>query len=474
MTVAQRVQPLLVTVAPPGSTRRRVLRSGYRAITALPRLLKQRTLAHEIGSLGRRLSSLLSALFHRDQAAARSRRAQVLVIDHRLPTPDRDSGSFRIMELIRAIQRRGHEITFIPDNWAVFSPYLEDLLGIGVKVVYPPIFSSPEEFLKKQGGDFSLAIISRADVAERHMDAVRRHAPQARIVFDTVDLAFMREERQAQIGGDPALVAVAASRKEQELRLARSADVTLVVSSIEKVVLEAECGGAIDVRILSNIHPVERSEPPGYDQRRDILFIGGFDHAPNVDAVVFFAQVIFPRVRECIPDVVFQVIGPYPTPEICRLASPSIHILGFVPDVKPIFDKARLSVAPLRFGAGVKGKVNQSMSFGVPTVVTSMAAEGMYLTHEVDALIADDPANFADAVVRLWTSPELWRKVSKNGLHNLHKHFSVEAATKPIDELLAWARLPATANIEEERGDERATRRARFNSGSSAAKARAS
>ena len=242
------------------------------------------------------------------------------------------------MELIRAIQRRGHEITFIPDNWAVFSPYLEDLLGIGVKVVYPPIFSSPEEFLKKQGGDFSLAIISRADVAERHMDAVRRHAPQARIVFDTVDLSFMPGgTANSQIGGDPALVAVAASRKEQELRLARSADVTLVVSSIEKAVLEAECGGAIDVRILSNIHPVERSEPPGYDKRRDILFIGGFDHAPNVDAVVFFAQEIFPRIRERIPDVVFQVIGPYPTPEICRLASPSIHILGFVPDVETDF-----------------------------------------------------------------------------------------------------------------------------------------
>jgi O-antigen biosynthesis protein len=429
--------------------------------------LRQQKLAHEIGTRVQRsrVHLHLAALFCRDpverkriRAAARSKLGQVLIIDHRLPTPDRDSGSLRMMELIRAIGRRGHQITFIPDNWAVFSPYLEDLLRIGVKVVYPPVYGSPEEFLKQHGRDFSLAIIARADVAERHMDTVRRNAPQARIVFDTVDLCFVREERQARIGGDPAPGAVASGRKEQELRLARSADLTLVVSSVEKAMLEAECGGEIDVRILSNILPVERREPPGYDERHAILFIGGFDHAPNIDAVVFFAEEIFPRIRERIPNVVFQVIGPYPTPEICRLASPSIQILGFVPDVKPIFDKARLSVAPLRFGAGIKGKVNQSMSFGVPAVVTSMAAEGMYLTHEVDAMIADLPESFADAVVRLWTSPELWRKVSKNGLRNLHEHFSVEAATKPIDELLAWA--GATGKIEEERRDERATLRA--------------
>jgi O-antigen biosynthesis protein len=462
MTLSQRVGPLLVTIAPPGSRRRRVLRSGYRTIRALPRLSRQHRLTQEIRRRVQRLNMHLAALFCRDpvarariRAAARSKPGQVLIIDHRLPTPDRDSGSFRMMELIRAIGRRGHQVTFIPDNPAVFSPYLEDLLRIGVKVVYPRYYSSPQEFLKHHGHVFNLAIISRADVAERHMDTVRRTAPRAKIVFDTVDLCFMREERQARIGGASALGAVASSRKEQELRLARGADLTLVVSSIEKAVLEAECGGEIDVRILSNILPVERREPPGYDERRDILFIGGFDHAPNIDAVVFFAEEIFPRIRERIPNVIFQVIGPHPTPEICRLASPSIQILGFVPNVKPIFDKARLSVAPLRFGAGVKGKVNQSMSLGVPAVVTSIAAEGMYLTHEVDAMIADAPERFADSVVRLWSSPDLWRKVSKNGLHHLHKHFSIEAAAKPIDELLAWAGLPAIARLEEEQGHER-------------------
>jgi O-antigen biosynthesis protein len=463
MSLAQQVRPLLATIAPPSSVRRRVLRFGYRTIRWLPELFTRGGMARRAGALAWHPRAP-SPVIHLHGPAERSPRP-VLVIDHRLPTPDRDSGSVRMMELIRAISRRGHAVTFMPDNEAVYPKYLEDLHRIGIEVVYPPFFSSAEEFLKRHGREFSLAIISRADVAERHMASVRRHAPQAKIVFDTVDLCFMREERRAQIGADATLLAAASSRKEQELRLARNADMTLVVSAIEKAVLEAECGQDVDVRILSNIHRVESGEPPGFDGRRDILFIGGFDHTPNIDAVVFFAQEIFPRVRQRIPRAVFKVIGPHPTPEISGLASRSIHILGFVPDVKPIFDKARLSVAPLRFGAGVKGKINQSMALGVPTVVSSIAAEGMYLTHEVDTMIADEPESFAQAVVQLWSSPDLWRKISKNGLLNLQEHFSVAAATRPIDELLAWAGLSATAEIDEERSHERASPRARIESG---------
>ncbi len=463
MSLAQQVRPLLATIAPPSSVRRRVLRFGYQTIRSLPKLLTRRGAAPQAGALAGH-PDFASPMIHPLGRAARSPRP-VLVIDHRLPTPDRDSGSVRMMELIRAIARRGHLVTFIPDNEAVYAKYLEDLHRIGVEVVYPPFFSSAEEFLKRHGRELSLAIISRAEVAERHMATVRRHAPQAKIVFDTVDLCFLREERRAQMGEDATLLAAASSRKEQELRLARNADLTLVVSAIEKDVLEAECGPEVDVRILSNIHRVETGEPPGYDDRRDILFIGGFDHRPNIDAVLFFAREIFPQVRQRIGRAVFKVIGPHPTPEISGLASKSIHILGFVPDVKPLFDKARLSVAPLRFGAGVKGKINQSMALGVPTVVSSIAAEGMYLTHEVDTMIADEPESFAQAVVRLWSSPDLWRKISKNGLLNVQEHFSVEAAVGPIDELLAWAGLSATASTLEELGHERASPRARFESG---------
>ena len=288
-------------------------------------------------------------------------------------------------------------------------------------------------------------IISRAEIAQRHMATVQRHAPRAKVVFDTVDLHFLREEREARLRQDACLSLAAARRKRRELELARSADRTLVVSPLEKEILEQECPG-LDVQIISTIYPLDRTEIPESEGRRNILFIGGFEHPPNADAVIYFAREIFPLIKARIPEAVFQVIGPAPTPEVLQLAGPHVQVLGYVPDVRPFFDRARLSVAPIRYGAGVKGKVNQSMSFGVPAVVTRVAAEGMYLVHEQNAMIADDPESFATAVVRLWTEPETWQRISVSGRENLREHFSVEAARQRIDELLQWAGLSITVH----------------------------
>jgi O-antigen biosynthesis protein len=377
-------------------------------------------------------------VYTRDRAVAAQ--GQVLVIDHRLPFADQDCGSLRMMEMIRAVARAGRHVTFIPGDLTGWAGYLEELQAIGVEVIHRPYYRSVVEYLKLHGREFGLAIISRLATAAMFMTTVRRLAPQAKIVYDTVDLHFLRHERQARVKQDNLLESAIASTKQQELRLATRADLTLVVSPIEKAILEQECPG-IDVRILSTIYSPAEKDVPGFDGRGSIIFIGGFQHSPNADAVLYFAKDIFPLICERLPDAVFQVIGPDAPPEVLELESSSIHILGHVPDVAPLFHQARVSVAPLRFGAGVKGKVNQSMALGVPVVVTSIAAEGMYLVHEDNAMIADDPASFADAVVRLWTSRELWEKVSANGCRNLRDHFSAEAAAKPIAELLEWAGL---------------------------------
>ena len=376
--------------------------------------------------------------------AAIASRDRVLVIDHRLPFHDQDCGSLRMLEMIGALCGRGQHVTFIPDDLYTRTGYIETLQSLGVEVIHRPYYVSVAEYLKEHGREFSLAILSRLDTAARHLTTVRRLAPEAKVVFDTVDLHFVREERQARVTQDDSLESAVVSRKVQELKLALRADLTLVVSSVEKAILERECPG-IDVRILSTIYPLEEGALPAFDERRDIVFIGGFQHVPNVDAVLYFAREIFPRVLDRLPDVVFQVIGPEPPPEVRGLESRNIRILGHVPDVKPLFHQARVSVAPLRFGAGVKGKVNQSMALGVPTVVTSIAAEGMYLVHEDNAMIADDPENFADAVVRLWTSRALWEQVSASGRRNLEDHFSVRAAARAIDDLLVWAGLAVKA-----------------------------
>ena len=222
----------------------------------------------------------------------------------------------------------------------------------------------------------------------------------------------------------------AAVRKREELDLVRKADATLVVSPIEREILKSECPG-LDVRVLPTIVELPDNAPTPHENRRNVVFIGGFAHAPNVDAVVYFVEEILPRVVKAMPSVVFQIVGSNVPARVRELSGPNVEVLGYVPQLGPILDRAVAAVAPLRYGAGVKGKVNQSMANGVPTVATSVAAEGMYLVHEDNAMIADNPAEFADAVVRLFNSRELWERISASGRQNVR---STSRSRRPRNE----------------------------------------
>jgi glycosyltransferase involved in cell wall biosynthesis len=375
---------------------------------------------------------------------------KVLVIDYSLPTPDQDAGSVRIVEIVKAIRASENRVTFIPADLAHRTPYAQNLQRIGVEVVHQPFYSSVADYLERHGREFDVIILSRADVAARFLEPARRYAPRAKIIFDTVDLHFLREQRAAELLDSPRLRNAARRRKRQELALASQSDVTVVVSPVERAILERECPGTL-VRVVPTVMDVPRDEPPGYVDRQHVVFIGGFSHPPNVDAVVYFALEILPLVLKQVPGLIFKVVGSNTPDQIRDLSGKNVHVMGFVREVKPILDQARVSVAPLRFGAGVKGKVNLSMAYGVPTVVSSIAAEGMHLVHELNAMIADGPAGFADALVRLYSSKELWERISANGRENVREHFSVESASRQIAGLLALAglgdRMPSGGDV---------------------------
>ncbi|MGC8638477.1 MAG: glycosyltransferase [Isosphaeraceae bacterium] len=456
-------QPLATIVHHEGLTSGRSVRSGAKAHQPVNQAKFQERWRHRLSAHPTPYQAPSRIVHpHGEETEPRGR---VLVIDHRMLTPDRDAGSMRMLELIRGISQRGHHVSFLPDNLLTGAPYHRQLQRIGVEVLHHPYCQSVAAFLKQNGHEYDLVILSRAEIAARHMTTVRRFAPQAKVVFDTVDLHFLRETREAELKQDPSLRAAAARRKQQELRLVRSADLTLVASPAELEMLERECPWH-DVRVFPTVYRLGEAEIPDWAERRNIVFIGSFEHPPNVDAVLHFAREILPTVLARIPEAVFQVIGSGPTPEILALAGRNIEILGFVPDVAPYFRGARLSVAPLRFGAGVKGKVNQSMALGVPTVVSSIAAEGMHLAHEENAMIADDPEAFAAAIVRVWTSPELWRRLSEGGRANVREYFSVEATSRRIDGLLSWVGLfPNCESNEGSRGRPVTRRKRRLTAG---------
>ena len=367
-------------------------------------------------------------------AALPAGQKRILVIDHHLPMPDRDSGSLRMFQILTVLRELDHSVTFLPDNLAAIPPYADELRKRGIAVIHHPYARTIREYLQDNGTNFDFVLLSRRDFARKHMADVRRFAPHSRVIFDTVDLHFLREEREADLVQSPDLMQQAGAKRALEYELIDAADETWVVSPVEQELLLRNRPQK-SIQVVSNIVDVPGSALP-FAQRKDLLFIGGFQHPPNIDAVLFFAEQILPLVRAQLPEVKFYIIGDKPPSEVVALAGEDIVVTGYQPDVSPYFDTTRLSVAPLRYGAGVKGKINQSMGFGVPVVATSVAAEGMGLTDRRDILIRDTPEDFARGLIELYESEELWTKLSQNSVNKTRTLYSVEAARKKLSHLL--------------------------------------
>ncbi|GAA5071380.1 glycosyltransferase [Lysobacter panacisoli] len=362
-----------------------------------------------------------------DIAATPADRPRVLVIDSETPRPDRDSASLRLVNLMRLLRDEGAQVSFIPTDLNHAGHDTERLQALGVETWYAPFFGTPAAWIREHGARFDTVVVCRHYVLREWLPLLRRHAPQAKVVLDTIDLHYLRERRGAELANDASLMRASERTRKLELEMIARADATLVVSEVERTLLAQDAPQA-RVEVVSNLHQVNGRGHP-FAQRHDLVFVGGFRHPPNADAVRWFATEVFPRIRERLPQVRFHCIGAEPPPDIAALAQqPGIEVHGHVPDLAPYMDGARVAVAPLRFGAGVKGKVNLSMAHGQPVVATACAVEGMHLRNGEDVLAVDDAEAFADAVVRAYSDESLWQRLSDNGLANVERHFSLDAA----------------------------------------------
>ncbi|WP_332309384.1 glycosyltransferase [Pseudomarimonas arenosa] len=362
-------------------------------------------------------------------------RKQVLVIDATTPQPDQDSGSVRLTNLFRLLVEDGCAVTFFAENRAWVERYTGQLQQLGVEVLWHPFMAEPVSWFAEHGKRFDCIVVSRHYVLSNFYELIRRHAPRARLVFDTVDLHYLREQRAADLADRDDLRKTAAETRRKELGLINKVDLTWVVSPVEQALLAKEAPAAA-VDVLSNVHPVFGCRRP-FAERKDLMFVGGFQHPPNIDAVTWFSREIFPRVRERLPEVEFHIIGSKAPADLKAVGDlPGIRFHGFVQDIEPYLDGCRLAVAPLRYGAGVKGKVNMSMSYGQPVVGTSMAMEGMHLRVGEDVLIGDDPAQMAEAIVQAYQDETLWNQLSANGLANVERHFGFAAARAAVHRAL--------------------------------------
>lgn len=375
--------------------------------------------------------------------ADRDARARVLVVDASMITPDQDSGSVRMQAMLELMVELGCKVSFVADSLEYCQPYVRDLQQVGVEVWHAPYAKSVSELLQRTGHRYDLVMFCRYYVCAPYIALARQTAPGAKIVFDTVDLHYLRERRLADIEASPALRAAADRTRDQELRQVKAADTTLVVSPVEKELLERELPGA-DVRVLSNIHEVRPAGLP-FGERQGVLFVGGFKHLPNVDAVKWFLAEVWPLVSSRNPELTVTIVGSHMPDGLKAMAGKNVTMAGFVADLDSLLKAARISIAPLRYGAGVKGKMNQAMAWGIPVVATSVAAEGMGLQHGRDLLVADSPEAFAEAIVDLCSDEARWNHIAEHGRRNVAENFSRERARAVLEELLPRQRCAMTS-----------------------------
>ena len=367
------------------------------------------------------------------QLAARSNyKRRVLVIDHQIPTPDQDSGSLRMFEILNSLINLNQHVTFIPENGLKKIGYCERLQESGVEVIWGDL-QSIAKYLIQRRNSFDLIWISRPGPAKfffEHLHGLLQDIP---IIYDTVDLHFQRVRRQAVLKASEETYIDSLNIEIDELDIISRSAATVVVSEIEKKLINERSSTL--VRVISNVHKFENRKV-SLSSKSDLLFVGGFAHEPNEDAVAWFIQEIFPIVLSTLPKCRLRIVGSKAPGWLMELDHPNVEVLGWVESLEEIYLRSRVSIAPLRYGAGVKGKVGESLSMGTPTVLTEIAAEGMNLENGKHSLIANHPKDFAEAIIRLMTDDSLWTSIEQMGRRHVEENFGVSTLRNSLVSLL--------------------------------------
>ena len=383
----------------------------------------------------------------------------ILVINGDLPPRDRDAGSLRLFRILEILCEDGHAVTLLGRLGFGQERAAAQLAALGVDVFPIDVADARARGANLPGAGFDLgellaarrfdvAVLSFYEVAEHYLPQLRALSPFTRVIIDTVDIHHIRERRGAELSGDPVALAGAERTRGREEAIYRQADAVVAVTADDAQAL-AELAPGVPRFIVPTIHD---SVPPtpGFAGRAGVVFVGSFPHAPNVDAVLDFHRGAWPLIRAALPGVRLMLIGTEPPPPVQALSGPDVLVSGWVPEVAPYLDAARVSIAPIRFGAGIKGKIGEALSRGLPVVTTSIGAEGMGLVGGEHALVADAPEEFAAAVVALHEDQELWDRLRRAGRDHVEERQGSEAARAALRDMLSGTLrtpfvLPATA-----------------------------
>ncbi len=332
---------------------------------------------------------------------------RVLFIDYTTPREDRDAGSYAAHREIELVQSLGYKVTFLPQNLAHFGSQTDELQNKGVEVITAPFYLSVAEFLEKRAAEFDAIYITRYYVAQDSIPHIRRANPKARIILNNADLHFLRELRAAISEDDPSRLAAMRRVRDEELEMMRNADLVLSYNEVEHAIIASHTEGKVRVMTCPWVVDIPAHVPP-LKERKGLSFLGNFNHHPNAEGLLWFAAQVMPRLKGAHLSIYGAGMGP----DIKALASDIIDPVGYVENVADAYDKHRIFIAPLRSGAGIKGKVLGAIAHGIPCVLSPVAAEGTGLRHGHDCLIAETPQDWSEAIAQLSQDDALWEAMS--------------------------------------------------------------
>ncbi|WP_181873334.1 glycosyltransferase [Paenibacillus prosopidis] len=328
--------------------------------------------------------------------------------------------------------RMGLRVKFIGANYSSPQPYTSDLEQLGI-VVLSKKYNHDQvlSWLRKNGRNIDYVYLLRPYIAGRYMEAVRKFT-KAKVIYNGVDFHYLRELRKYEIDRNPETLAFAEQIKAQEFKIFAKSDVIYTVSEYERSILAAEMPDKRVVVIPTYFYdqPFPLGGNMGFDDRRDITFVGGFSHLPNLDGVLWFVHSIFPIVKKSLPDVKFHIIGSNPPQGILNLKSEDLNVTGFISDDELLsyYSSSRIVVAPIRFGAGVKGKIIEATAHGVPVITTSIGAEGIMNAGEI-VIITDSPEQYAAEIIDLYQNGSRWSEIRNRQIQYATQYLSPDFAT---------------------------------------------
>lgn len=362
----------------------------------------------------------------------------VLVVDHYVPTFDRDAGSKTTFQYLKMFLKKGYVVKFLGDNFLHEEPYSTTLQQMGIEILYGDEYAAGIwDWLKRNGDQIDFAYLNRPHIATKYVDFIKDYT-NIKVIYYGHDLHFLRLGREYELTGDLKVKREADYWKSVELTMMYKASVSYYPSYVEVDAVHAIDASIRVKAITAYVYDTFLENiQDDFALREGLLFVGGFAHPPNADAVLWFAREVFPKIRKQLPDVKFYVVGSKVTEEIKALEQPDngIVIKGFVSEeeLARLYATCKVVVVPLRYGAGVKGKVVEAIYNGAPIVTTPTGAEGIPFVDQV-LKIADGAEAFAKATVSLYQDNTRCRQLCHGTQDYIRKYFSLDGAWKVVEE----------------------------------------